>query len=374
MLNTPLQQVHVDAGARMVDFAGWSMPLLYSSIAEEHVWTRTHIGLFDVSHMGRLELTGTTAAETLENLCTRSMVDLAVGATRYCLMCNECGGVLDDLMVSRLEEEKFYVVCNASNREKIISNLLANIESGSTLVDRTFETGMIAVQGPQVVEVVARLFPGPLATLPHRHVFCDQIMGVPIIAFRGGYTGEDGLEVVLPGTFAPLAWGQLAALTLDDQPVVKPVGLGARDTLRLEAGLPLYGHELTDEIDPLSARLDFAVDFDHEYLGRRSLEAIRRTGPYRVRVGLKLRTRRAARPGFDILYANESVGSVTSGACTPTVNASIAMALLRADLAATGTVVQVKIGNEPQNADVVPLPFYKRAKKGHNQDKTVTAL
>jgi len=192
MLKTPLYQFHVDAGAKMVDFAGWMMPVVYTSIIEEHNWTRSNIGLFDVSHMGRLELTGITAAECLEYLCTREMVNLEPGCTRYCLMCNETGGVLDDLMVSRISDEKFYIVCNASNREKIVAHIEDNLKPGVSLVDQTLKTAMIAIQGPKVAELIGRLLPGPLSSLPHRCVYVDQMMGIEFVAFRGGYTGEDG--------------------------------------------------------------------------------------------------------------------------------------------------------------------------------------
>lgn len=360
MLQTPLYSIHSESGARMVEFAGWAMPVLFTSIVEEHLWTRKSIGLFDVSHMGRLDITGPAAAPSLDGLCTRKMTDLAPGSTRYCLMCNPDGGALDDLMVSRLAEDHFYVVCNASNREKIIAHCRAHLAPGAMLADRTFETAMLALQGPKVVPLISRLLPGPVADLPHRKVHRDSFMGIEYLAFRGGYTGEDGFEVVLPAHVAPLAWAQLLAATLDDEPIVKPVGLGARDTLRLEAALPLYGHELTETIDPLSARLDFAVDLNHEFIGRSALESIRKAGPARVRVGLRLASRRAARPGFKILHDGREVGAVTSGAVTPTVSASIAMGFVPADLANVGTALSVQIGNDVQPAEVVAMPFYRR--------------
>ncbi len=362
MLQTSLYQVHVDFKARMVEFAGWSMPVIYKSILEEHAWTRQNIGLFDVSHMGRLELTGQTAAETLDGVCTRKMSDLALDTTRYSLMCNAAGGVLDDLMVSRLAEDKFYVVCNAGNREKIVTHLQAHLKSGTAMSDLTLATAMLAIQGPKVLSLISKLIPGPITEVPHRGVFRNKIMGIEILAFRGGYTGEDGFEVVLPPFFAPIAWAQLCAATLEGEPVIKPAGLGARDTLRLEAALPLYGHELNEQIDPISARLEFGIDFDHDYLGRTALEEIKRTGPKQVRVGLKLQSKRAARQGFKILHNNEEVGTVTSGAFTPTVNASIAMAYIRQDLAQIGNTVQIQIGDELQPAEVVKMPFYRRPK------------
>jgi aminomethyltransferase len=346
----------------MVDFAGWSMPVVYTSIIEEHQWTRSNIGLFDVSHMGRLEITGITAAECLENLCTRDMVDLEPGCTRYCLMCNEQGGVLDDIMVSRLSDEKFYVVCNASNREKIVAHIRNNLKSGIGLVDLTQKTAMIAIQGPKVAELIGRLLPGPLSKLAHRCVYVDQMMGIEFIAFRGGYTGEDGFEVVFPANVAPLVWNQLLAATIDGENVSKAIGLGARDTLRLEAALPLYGHEMNEEIDPITAKLEFGVSYNHDYIGKESLQKIRESGPGRVRVGIKLATRRAARNGFKIFHQNELVGEVTSGSFAPTVEASIAMGLVRTDLAKLGTALQIDTGHDKLDAEIVKMPFYRRPK------------
>lgn len=360
MLKTPLYQTHVDAGARMVDFAGWSMPVMYHSIIDEHNWTRNHIGMFDVSHMGRLEIVGETAAESLEYLCTREMVNLEPGFTRYCLMCNEQGGILDDLMVSRLADDKFYVVCNAGNRTKIVNHIENYLKPGATMTDLTQETAMLAMQGPQAVELITQLLPGPLSQLEHRCVYVDQMMGIEFIAFRGGYTGEDGYEVVFPADVATLAWYQLTSLTIDGETVVKPIGLGARDTLRLEAALPLYGHELNENIDPLTAGLGFAVSFEHDYIGKDALMAIKAKGPARARVGLKLETRRAARQGFGIFKEGQKVGEVTSGGFAPTVNASIAMAYVDAPLAKVGETLQVEIGGEKQDAQVVKLPFYRR--------------
>jgi len=362
MLQTPLYQILVDSKARMVDFAGWSMPVLFTSIIEEHNWTRQHAGLFDVSHMGRLEITGPTAGDTLEYLCTRQMVDMEMNTTRYCLMCNEQGGALDDMMVSRLDQERYYVVCNASNRQKIISHIHSNIQSGTTLVDRTFETAMIALQGPKVVPLISQLLPGPIQQGKHRGGFADSVMGIPILAFRGGYTGEDGFEIVVPAGLGSMIWAQLLAATLDGEPVFKPIGLGARDTLRLEAALPLYGHELNESIDPISAKLEIGVDFDHEYIGCKPLETLRRQGPKQVRVGLKLETRRAARQGFKIFHNNQEVGQITSGACTPTVNASIAMGFINTDLAQIDNTVKIQTGNDQTDAKIVKMPFYRRPK------------
>ncbi len=362
MYKTSLYHSHIELGAKMTEFAGWAMPIMYSSIIEEHNWTRENIGLFDVSHMGRLEITGAGAAESLSVLCTQQIIDMEANETRYSLMCNSSGGILDDLMISRLNETKFYVVCNASNREKIIRHIEDNLAPGTTLIDRTFQTAMLAIQGPKVAQMISRLFPGELTKLAHRKLQAGEFMGISYIAFRGGYTGEDGFEIVIPSTIAPMLWAQLIGITIDDEKIIKPVGLGARDTLRLEAGLPLYGHELTEQIDPLTAGLKFAVCLEKDFIGKEAIEKIANMGVKRKRIGLKLKTKRAARQGYKIFYEQSECGYVTSGCFAPTLKESIAMGYVNADVATIGNIVEIEIGKNKHQAEIVKLPFYRRKK------------
>ncbi len=362
MYKTSLYPSHLELGAKMIEFAGWSMPIMYTSIIEEHIWTRENIGLFDVSHMGRLEITGSGAAESLSILCTRQIIDMEPNETRYSLMCNSSGGILDDLMVSRLDETEFYIVCNASNREKIIRHIEENLAPGTTLIDKTFKTAMLAIQGPKVIQMISKLFPGELANLPHRKLQAGEFMGIPYIAFRGGYTGEDGFEIVIPATIAPMLWAQLIGITIDDEKLIKPVGLGARDTLRLEASLPLYGHELTEEIDPITAGLKFAVCLEKDFIGKQAIKKIANEGPKQKRIGLILKTKRAARQGYKILHNEKECGYITSGCFAPTLKQSIAMGYIDADLATTGNIVKVQIGKDTHEAEITKLPFYRRAK------------
>lgn len=360
MYKTSLYQSHVELGAKMVEFAGWSLPLYYTSIIEEHNWTRENIGLFDVSHMGRLEVAGSGAAESLSFLCTRQIIDMEINETRYSLMCNRDGGILDDLMVSRIGKDKFYIVCNASNREKIERHIEKNLTPGTTLIDRTFQTSMLAIQGPKVAQMISKLLPGELTNLAHRQLHAGEFMGISYIAFRGGYTGEDGFEVVIPSTICPMIWAQLIGITIDDEKLVKPVGLGARDTLRLEAGLPLYGHELTEQIDPLTAGLKFAVCMEKDFMGREAIARIAKQGVKQKRVGLKLKTRRAARAGYKIFCEDKECGYVTSGCFAPTLKESIAMGYVDIEYADVGTIVSVEIGKGRHQAEIVKLPFYRR--------------
>ncbi len=362
MLQTPLYQSHIESGGRMVEFAGWAMPVVYTSIAEEHKWTRRNIGMFDVSHMGRIELSGPGAIGTVNYLCTQQMIDLPVNQTRYSLMCNKDGGILDDLMVTRFGNEKFFIVCNASNREKIVAHIKNNMVPATTLYDHTPESAMIAIQGPQTIELISRLIPGPLEQLLHRGAYSGDMMGIKYLAFRGGYTGEDGFEVVFPANIAPMVWEQLLSVDVDGVKPVKPVGLGARDTLRLEASLPLYGHELTEKIDPITARLSFAINMEKDFIGKEALEKIRHDGISHIRVGLKLETKRAAREGYEIFHDEQKCGYITSGAFTPTLKQSIAMGYVEKNLAVVGNKLDVRIGKQNYPAEIVKMPFYRRKK------------
>ncbi len=359
---TPLYEKHKEADAKLVEFAGWELPLMYTSITEEHNWTREKIGLFDVSHMGRFEISGPESAETLDTLCTNAIIDLENNSTKYTLMCNEAGGILDDMMVTRFGEEKFYLVCNASNREKILKWIEKQALPGTNIVDKTFETGMMAIQGPLSAKLAKRYLPEELSSLAHRKAYIGEIFGIEIIAFRGGYTGEDGFEIVLPAEVTPMVWDQLINVRFDNDKIVKPAGLGARNTLRIEAGLPLYGHELTEQIDPISAKLEFAVNFEHDFIGKESMQKIKEAGPSKVRVGLILNTRRSAREGFKIYKDDEECGYITSGTFSITLQKSIAMGYVKREFSEVGENLLVEIGKEYHKAEVVKLPFYKRKK------------
>ena len=360
MLKTVLYDTHVKQGARMVEFAGYLLPLLYRSILEEHVWTRRRAGLFDVSHLGRIELTGRGAALLLDRLTTRRISALNAGKTLYGLMCNETGGVLDDVMVSRLRDDAFYLVVNAANRGKILDHIERHRPGGVEVRDVTDDTIMLSIQGPATADLARRFLPTQIAELPYRHVLEDELYGVHFIAFRGGYTGENGFEAVFDAKIGAEVWREFSMLVVDGEKPIRPAGLGARDTLRLEAALPLYGHELSEEIDPISAGLACAVDFHHDFIGRPALETIARQGPERIQVALRLSDRRAARHGHPITRGGQTVGQVTSGAFCPTVNASIAMGYVEAAHAGLGTRVEIDTGRAHRAGEVVALPFYRR--------------
>ena len=347
----------------MVDFAGWKMPLLYTSIVEEHLYTRRVASLFDVSHMGRIELRGDEAEELLQRVCTRQLADTPVGRSRYSHVCNERGAILDDVIVSRYNDH-WLMVCNAANREKILDWLRHHGERRDVRIDDTTEgTMMLALQGPTVVEKVDARLPMPVAELKRYAFLAGTYLFVSYSLFRSGYTGEDGVELIAPASMASLLAGFLAeGLGAEDGP--RPAGLGARDTLRLEAGMPLYGHELHDQIDPISAGQAWCVDLEKDFIGVESLRALAEAGPRRKLVGLRLEGRRIARSAAQVFDGDQVIGEVTSGTFGPTVQASIAMAYLEADRAEVGRAVNVQVGAKRADGVVAKLPFYKRAEPG----------
>lgn len=358
-LCTPFCSIHEQLGARMVDFAGWRMPLLYGSIIEEHKHTRTEAALFDVSHMGRLVFTGPDAEKLIEKVATRRIADQKVGRARYGLVCNENGFPLDDILVYRYADH-WMIVCNASNRDKVVDWLKAHAAGlNVNLDDQTTRTAMVALQGPKAVGLVDRMLPDiGVAKLVRYGFVTGSYMGMNYTISRTGYTGEDGVEVIFPAMAAGMLWPYIAGL---EGGIVKPAGLGARDTLRLEAAMPLYGHELDDRHDPISAGLNFGVSLDKDFIGRDALAKIAAAGPKQKLVGLALAGKKAARAGHTVLAAGAPVGLVTSGAMSPTLGFPIAMAYVDAAKSAVGTKLAVDIRGEQAEATVVAMPFYKKS-------------
>jgi aminomethyltransferase len=354
-----LYDFHVQAGARMVDFAGWEMPILYSSIVEEHNQTRNVASIFDVSHMGRIELIGPDAEALLQRVCTRQLGDAEVGQSRYSHVCNADGGILDDVIVSRCSD-KWLMVCNASNHDRILAWLQENAANRNLRInDITDETMMAALQGPGVMRFLAAKLPIPLADLKRYRFKTGDFMGIEYTIFRSGYTGEDGIEMILPASIAPLLMPLVSGET-EDGIAVKPAGLGARDTLRLEAGMPLYGHELTEGTDSISAGLGWCVDLKKEFIGVEKLRAVAAKGPASRLVGLELDGRRIARPGATVADGDRPAGQVTSGTLSPTLGKSIAMAYVDSAVADTGRLLAVDLGGKTSPATITPLPFYRR--------------
>ena len=379
-LQTPFRKFHLDAGAKMVDFAGWEMPLHYGSILDEHRQTRESGSIFDVSHMGRLHVTGRHARKLLETVLTRKVSDMKPRTCRYALICNERGGVMDDVLVYRYDEH-WLVVCNASNRAKVVQHFEAVRASGgmsATVEDTTEKTAMLAVQGPAVIEQIGE-FSKEIPTLKRYQFAVKNLLVLKMTVSRTGYSGEDGVEVTLGANMANMAI-KLLLKDKGEAAAIKPAGLGARDSLRLEAGMPLYGHELDEDTDPFSAGLDFGVTLDKHlddsgppiprFIGQDALERLRTEGTPKTLVGLKVHGTRTPRQGALVTRdgaggasgaaSGGGVGVVTSGCMSPTLGHPIAMAYLTPDAATMGDTVQVTVGSATADAELVPLPFYRR--------------
>ncbi len=359
---TPFHDFHVSSGARMVDFAGWEMPILYRGIGDEHEQTRKSGSLFDVSHMGRLYFTGPDVVLFLNKVLTRNVSDQRVGQSRYSLVCNEAGGVLDDVIISK-DAKNWILVVNASNREKIVDHFNVVLKSSgfnAQMVDNTESTAMVAIQGPRVVERMAEILPVDVKSLKRYGFETSSFMLIKFTVFRSGYTGEDGVELIIPAKMASMAI-KLVGNKDHVGATVRPAGLGARDTLRMEAGMPLYGHELTESVDPISAGLGFAVDLTKDFIGAAALRAIAASGPARKLVGLELEGKRIARQGTPIVLDGKVIGEVTSGTLSPTLGRSIAMAYVDAAHTAEGTAVSADLKGTLNPAKIVKLPFYKRS-------------
>jgi aminomethyltransferase len=366
---TPLYDWHVAHGARMVDFAGWEMPVQYTSIVEEHQAVRTALGWFDISHMGRLVFHGPKALDLIQRIYTNDAAVMQPGQIRYGLICNDQGGILDDVLVYRLEPFWLMVV-NASNREKILSWIREHQDNHEAQVtDKTKEWAMVAVQGPRAIEAVTD-FQESAAGLRYYHA---AMLGTktgtspaePVIVSRTGYTGEDGFEIIDSAkSIEGLLDGALKESAQRRGVKLRPCGLGARDTLRLEAAMPLYGHELTEDIDPFQAGLGWAVKMDKgDFVGREALIR-RQQDPTRLqRVGLELEGKRIAREGCAVLRDGQPIGRVTSGTFSPTLNKAIAMAYIAPKCKAPETRCEVDVRGKASSARVVPLPFYNRKRK-----------
>lgn len=360
MLQTVLHDWHAAHGAKLVDFAGWHMPVLYTSLVEEHQAIRQRVGLFDVAHMGRLRFEGTGALEFLDHVLTTECAKLAVGDVKYSLVCRPDGGILDDVLLYR-REAGWQLVVNASNRTKLLEWFASTPgvkESG--LVDDTEATCMIAVQGPRSCDLLQPLTSSQVLSLRY-YTFTDaDVAGIPCVVSRTGYTGEDGFELICDSARGVELWELLMRAGADLG--IAACGLGARDTLRLEAAMPLYGHEMDESVDPLTAGLTFGVRLSKpgEFVGRSAIERIKSTPTGKKRVGLKLSGKRIPREKMTIASQGQPVGIVTSGTQSPTLGCPIAMGYVPNELSAPGTELQVEIRGTFETATVCALPFYRR--------------
>ncbi|MDR1515083.1 MAG: glycine cleavage system aminomethyltransferase GcvT [Synergistaceae bacterium] len=357
---TPLYENHVRLGGKIVPFAGYMLPVQYSGVIAEHMAVRTKAGLFDVSHMGEVLFTGKDALSNLQRLLSNDFRGMPDGKVRYSLMCNESGGVVDDLIVYRYGEEKYLVVVNAANREKDVSWMKERFSGDAAMEDISDDTAQIALQGPASDEILRRLTDE--SGIPKKYyTFIDGVAvgGVKCLVSQTGYTGEKGYELYLRKTDAPGLWDKLLDAGADFGLV--PAGLGARDTLRLEAGMPLYGHEMDDSVTPFEADLAYGVKMDKDdFIGKSAL--VGREKPQRRRVGLRITGKGIARENETVYADGAPAGKTTSGTHCPFLGYPVAMALLDEPYTNQGTAVEVDVRGRRIAAEVVPLPFYKRAK------------
>ena len=362
MKKTPLNQAHRDLGARMVDFGGWDMPVQYAGVIEEHLAVRQAAGLFDVSHMGEIEVSGEDALAFIQYLTINDASLLVDGQVQYSAFCYPEGGVVDDVTLYRFAANRFLFCVNAANTDKDFAWLEQVLATsglqGVTLANRSADFAQIALQGPKAQEILAGLTAMPLAEIVYYHFREGEVAGVPMIVSRTGYTGEDGFELYLPAAAAVDVWQRL--LTAGAAHGLQPIGLGARDTLRLEKGYALYGHELSREISPLEAGLAWITKLDKgEFVGKAALVAQKALGVPRRRVGLLMAERGIPREGYPVFVGEREVGVVTSGTMSPSLKVGIALALVEPQAAGIDGELEVAVRNRRMRARVVRLPFVK---------------
>ena len=358
---TALYETHLALGAKPIDFGGWEMPVDYPThILQEHFATRKNAGLFDTGHMGEVLIEGPGALESLQRTVSRDLAGMEDGQGRYTLLCNERGTVIDDLIVFKRKDHSYYVVTNAGTRLGDIEILRAHLKN-ATLNDLTPQTQKLDLQGPKTFEILAKLCAAPLSKLKRFRMTTADVAGVECIVSKSGYTGEThGVELFFAKSEALRVWSALMETGAGFG--LLPCGLGARDTLRLECCLPLYGHELSESITPLEAGLKWAVTLEKNFTGAEALRAQEKNGVPRELVALKFKGRLPARAGHPVFGGDKKIGEITSGTFGPSINAAIALALVESGSAPMGSVVQAEVRGNRIDADVVEKPFYKSAK------------
>jgi aminomethyltransferase len=355
---TPFYDFHLAAGAKMVPFAGYIMPLQYTGITEEHLAVRNNVGLFDISHMGEFEVSGPGALEFMQRMTVNDVSRLKIWDIQYNCMCYPDGGLVDDFLLYRLQD-RYMMVVNASNQEKDFDWLKAHLDGGVMLKNISDDTGMLAVQGPSAQKVVSKMSPYDFDSIPYYGAALIEIEGSTVLISRTGYTGEDGFEIYIPGSIAGKIWN--VALRAGTAYNIQLIGLGARDTLRLEMRMALYGHDIDQTTNPIEAGLAWVVNLDKgDFVGREALQQVKQNKPSRRLVCLEMEARVIPRQGHEILSNGRVVGRVTSGAFSPSLEKPIAMGYVPLFLAGVGSIAEVRIRERLFPATVVKPPFYKK--------------
>ena len=354
MKRTALYEAHLKLGAKMIEFAGWEMPVYYTSINKEHASVRTSAGLFDLGHMGIIKVSGDAALPYLQRLLTNDISRLEVGSSQYSIMLNESGGVIDDIFVYRLRDH-YMLVVNASNTDKDLKWLTKNNSEGVEISNLKESFTILALQGPKAQEILQKICNIDLKNIGHHKIIDLLTLNISTLISRTGYTGEDGFELFFNKANAQTIWNELINLGATS------CGLGARDTLRLEAGYPLYGHEYNEGITPLETGFSFAVKFDRgDFIGKESLLKHKEEGFSKKLVGIKLKDVGIPRQGYRILKDGNVIGYVTSGTMSPSLNIGIGMGFVRVEFAEVGTEIDIDIRGKMAKAEVIKLPFYRR--------------
>ena len=345
----------------MVDFGGWDMPVQYSGILDEHHAVRRGVGIFDVSHMGEIEVRGPQALDLVNYSTTNDASKLAIGQAHYSALLYDHGGFVDDILVHKVSGAEYFLCVNASNQDKDYSHIAANTGFDAEVEFSSPKYAQLAVQGPKALDTVQKLTATELAPVKYYHFTDGAVCGVPARIARTGYTGEDGFEIYVAPEKSPRIWNQI--LSAGEEFGIKPCGLGARNTLRLESGMALYGHEIDASISPWEAGLGWIVKMNKgDFLGRASLEKQKREGVKRKLIGFEMLERGIARDGYEAALDGQAAGWVTSGGPSPTLNKNIGLCYLPSGAAAVGTRIEIAIRNQPVSAVTVAAPFYKRAK------------
>jgi len=358
---TPLNATHRRMGARMVDFGGWDMPVEYSGIIAEHLAVRTAAGLFDVSHMGEIEVRGPRALDLVQKVTSNNAARLAVGQAQYSGLLTEQGTFVDDLLVHKLSDTHFLLCVNASNQDKDYAHICAYNDTSAEVENAGPRYTQLALQGPKSQAILARLTKADLAAMQYYHFAFGEVSGVHCLIARTGYTGEDGFELYFSPEHSEKIWNHL--LEAGKAEGLLACGLGARNTLRLEAGMALYGHEIDDSTAVWEAGLAWICRMDKgDFLGRDALQWKKKIGIRRKLVGFEMQDRMIARDGYPVYWAGRQAGHVTSGSPSPFLKKNIGMAYVPVELAVPGAAIQIEVRNQKVPAQIVPLPFYKRAK------------
>ena len=363
---TALYNIHAKLGAKFVPFAGWEMPIQYtgSGILKEHDAVRSHVGLFDISHMGRFDLSGKGCEAMLSNIVPTPTLKLKRGVAQYSFLLNDEGKVLDDIYIYKKGKDKFFIIVNASNREKDFAWLESHLESPALLKDVTFETSLLALQGPKSWDLLERVIPFDKEEILLRTFVETQIIpaaGYGVLVARTGYTGERGYEIVVPSAIAEKVWNALMKVGKEFN--ILPVGLGARDTLRLEKGYPLYGHEINEHTTPIEAGLDKFIDFTKEFIGKSALLTQKEKGVTQKRICFELLVGGVPREGYSIYSGEKEIGKVTSGNFSPSLKKGIGMGLVTPNYAELGSEIFISIHDRGAAAVIVKAPFYRKNKK-----------